>query len=171
MKFLIFTLIFSIWTLVPGAAIHCDAEIKYKICSTEGKTYENQCLFGSTRNAPLPIPPATILHGGECDTEKPTCGCPSYYEPICGTDGRTWPNKCLLDCAKDKPQPHFITEIEMKHEGDCSLETPCTCGTESVDLVCGTDNLTYKNKCVLDCVAMDNYGSYHKLALKKTGKC
>lgn len=46
------------------------------------------------------------------------CLCPQNYDPVCGKDGRTYPNACTADCAG----------AEIKHEGACEpacLPLPC----------------------------------------------
>ena len=41
--------------------------------------------------------------------------CTSHYRPYCGTDGRTYSNKCFLDLAKCKNK-----DLKEKHSGPCS---------------------------------------------------
>jgi hypothetical protein len=37
------------------------------------------------------------------------CGCTTEYVPVCGEDGRTYPNVCAARCAK----------VSVAHEGTC----------------------------------------------------
>ncbi|XP_050498014.1 serine protease inhibitor dipetalogastin-like [Diabrotica virgifera virgifera] len=42
------------------------------------------------------------------------CDCQLIYHPVCGTDGKTYDNKCGLECEqKDNP------DLKIKHEGEC----------------------------------------------------
>lgn len=40
------------------------------------------------------------------------CVCTKQLEQQCGKDGKTYSNKCLLECAK----------VELHHEGKCEVE-------------------------------------------------
>uniref|UniRef100_A0A8U8BGP1 Ovomucoid n=1 Tax=Geospiza parvula TaxID=87175 RepID=A0A8U8BGP1_GEOPR len=69
--------------------------------------------------------------------------CPRNYAPVCGTNGRTYPNECSLcrDFFRNRA-------LDKKHDGRCvrvcGFNTPCT--TE-YSPICGTNGITYRNKC------------------------
>ncbi|XP_063025020.1 ovoinhibitor-like [Melospiza melodia melodia] len=86
-------------------------------------------------------------------------GCPRHFDPVCGTDGNTYPNECVM-C-------HFNMEhsasVEKEHDGECDpkpVVVDCNNYRRAVvddhvlvacprimKPVCGSDSFTYDNEC------------------------
>ncbi|XP_014669070.1 PREDICTED: agrin-like, partial [Priapulus caudatus] len=130
----------------------CPRHIR-KVCGTDGNTYQNQCLLQcAARDQGTTI---YVDHQGECqDTTTPEpCNCPHHINTVCGTDGNTYPNECLLDCTAREQG----TSIRVDHDGECqdtSTPEPCNC-PRHISKVCGTDGNTYQNPCLLECAARE----------------
>ncbi|OQV13258.1 hypothetical protein BV898_12465 [Hypsibius exemplaris] len=47
--------------------------------------------------------------------DEPTaCLCPKILMPVCGTDGRSYTNSCLLECAQTEN-----SNLRVEHQGRC----------------------------------------------------
>ncbi|KAJ7316287.1 hypothetical protein JRQ81_002449, partial [Phrynocephalus forsythii] len=109
-------------------------------------------------SATAPDVPGTGASGKKIDCSEyqqvqqhPTV-CPKIYYPLCGTNGVTYGNKCLL-CTKILEG----AKIDLAHTGECvdcsqypqpPKGSPGDCPNASKP-VCGTDRKTYEHVCIL----------------------
>jgi len=76
------------------------------VCGSDGRTYASRCLLKQMA-CELGIDDLRVARTGSCDDEdgdEDDCGpvtCSNELAPVCGTDGRTYANRCLLDAASE----------------------------------------------------------------------
>ncbi|XP_067228326.1 agrin isoform X1 [Chanodichthys erythropterus] len=177
------------------------------ICGNDGRTYDSKCEMERTaQQNNLEI---KKVYSGSCK-EKGSCPndckfnakclldngefrcscdpiqCDGTYKPLCGKDGKTYPN----DCERKLEECRTKTNILIKHQGPCdlNLESPClkkTCEFGAVcvvknsepvcecsdacsqdqDPVCGSDGHTYRNSCqmkAMGCALQKQIQMQHK---------
>merc|ERR1711935_126415 len=69
--------------------------------------------------------------------------CTREYRPVCGSDGVTYPSKCILES-----QACSNSTLELKHAGPCKECSPA-CSREFRPL-CGSDKKMHSNPCMFE---------------------
>ncbi|CAN5168361.1 hypothetical protein BH09PSE2_BH09PSE2_11430 [soil metagenome] len=89
-------------------------QIFQPVCGVNGVTYANRCIAGSRGVAvahdgqcgvvpPRPVPPRPRPY------PRPPQVCTDIYQPVCGRDGRTYPNACVA----------HANGARVRHAGEC----------------------------------------------------
>eukprot|EP00794_Sanderia_malayensis_P010634 gene10634-11762_t len=71
--------------------------------------------------------------------------CPTNYAPVCGSDGQTYGNECIMrveSCTLKKT-------ITVASSGECPEQACSMICTADYKPVCGSDGNTYANECIL----------------------
>lgn len=122
------------------------------ICGFDMATYPNfcelKCLIGGVNCTSLNNC-AEVLYPGAC---KPDCcedqGCPGDYNPLCGSDGVTYCNKCALQvCGAD-------ANAEISCVGECLNPVACPDCADECEPACGLHDgkkKSFGNSCIMEC--------------------
>jgi len=144
---------------IPTSSVCASDNIIYRnLCELRNAICTNANLF----QVPCPTPP------------QPRCAdvCPLTYDPKCGSDGKSYINKCHMDLITCRNP-----SITLAYDGICRDSTPkittgCTrcSGNEPEDYVCGSDGTSYRSACAFN-NALCNQPCPHTLKLEHSGRC
>eukprot|EP01068_Selenidium_serpulae_P011495 Selendium_serpulae@DN5674_c0_g2_i1.p1 len=120
------------------------------VCGSDGNTYSSPCSAVAQKED---CDPGLSFRRGACPGSAPPCepnfdGCPITFEPVCGSDGMTYPNACTAD-----NQTRDCDRLLSYVPGPCAaVAGPCVAdysGCQAVvATVCGDDGVTYPNACI-----------------------
>ncbi|PZC77106.1 serine protease inhibitor dipetalogastin [Helicoverpa zea] len=111
--------------VVPVAASHCRTtalcheecpDTPAFICGSDNRFYKNECLMKKENCGkhvfvvPLKRCLARFQYSGCARV------CPPEYDPVCGTDNKTYSNKCFLEMENCRSR----SLVQLKHLGTCT---------------------------------------------------
>ncbi|EDV20406.1 uncharacterized protein TRIADDRAFT_61048 [Trichoplax adhaerens] len=150
-------------TLLCGHESKCKSDQSQPICASDGKTYSNLCYFTiaqckkkinskNKQEAAL-----SIKYTGKCLVKCPN-NCGTKDEPICGSDGVLYLNRCQLRFARCYAANHHNKKVkELNDTQQCTISQRCLKKAEAFknaksDVICASDvKIVSHGKCPIKC--------------------
>ncbi|MEE2789135.1 MAG: MopE-related protein [Myxococcota bacterium] len=142
----------------------------------DGQCIESTCDTSTCGDTEACIDGACIEVTFRCLDAQQLCRstCPPISRPVCGLvngQRKAFPNECYARCDRAEEIGPRACPTACRTDGDCSGDEVCTqgqcersgcsqCPEPSVDeAICGQDGVTYRSRCLLECVsAQPAYG-------------
>lgn len=139
----------------PGSHVPKVGQTKQTKCfknTYQAKSGQSNCL-------PCPSGSASGRGATACSSgPEAICGnrCPRNRNYVCGSDGISYPNKCVLGCALQEAMcnskcPCASPPLPVVEGGKLAKHRKCAC-PKIYAPVCAMDSKTYGNQCLAHCV-------------------
>lgn len=112
----------------PSKSCPKKCPTKYRpVCGADNKTYENSCLLSIAKCA-LPKKNRSSLqlqYNGPCSSPTTPKPCPRWEDckivrkPVCGSDGKTYPNLCVFRITKCLARRNEQKPLKLKYKKAC----------------------------------------------------
>ncbi|XP_050294378.1 agrin [Anthonomus grandis grandis] len=129
--------------------VDCEGQIEKPTCGSDGYIYKSDCELrmlncGNNRRV-------IKVDFDKCKNRLNKClktKCSNQFDPVCGTDAKTYNNECQLNLAT------CLKGVQFAHLGNCTelKEDSCPEYCENIvdeEPVCGSDGNVYRSKCHL----------------------